>query len=180
MKNLKVRLITAAVAMMLGTTTAMAADTDTANTPIADSAVDSKWSFGMQAAPLIFGLSLRYRPNDLWQFQGVLQPAGDDLSGAVRILRDATQKQYWRSYLFAGLAHSQEGTFTTFEETAATAGMGVEWSWSAKNPSLPPLSWALELGLGYGSRVIDFDIAEDETEDEFFVAVGASIHYHFE
>lgn len=146
----------------------------------ADSAVDSDWSFGMQAAPLIFGLSLRYNFEDIWQIQGVVQPAGDDLSAAVRVLRTSTQKEFWRSYLFAGYAMAEDNFNINYEENALTVGLGVEWSWAAKNPSLPPLSWGLELGLGYGSRDLSFDLLNDEPEEEFFLAVGASIHYHFE
>ena len=46
-------------------TTALA-DDDT------ESAVDSKWAFGLQAAPLIFGLSLRRQLTDKWYVQGLL------------------------------------------------------------------------------------------------------------
>jgi len=144
----------------------------------ADSTVDSDWSFGLQAAPLIFGLSVRYHVSDAWQLQGIVQPSGDELSFAARAIRTSTQKKFWRSYLFAGYAHSDDDDFNPSEETAVTAGLGVEWSWAARNPSLPPLSWSLELGLGYGAQ--EFELDFDDTEDEFFLALGASIHYHFE
>jgi len=151
-----------------------------------DSAVDSTWTFGVQAAPLLFGLSLRREINDKWQIQGVLQPTGDDLSVGARVLRTSTKKEFWRSYLFAGIAHEEDsspGFFfenqeSDFRETALTGGAGVEWSWMAKNPSLPPLAWSLELGLGYSAEDFDDDFIEEE--DEFFIAVGAAIHYQFQ
>ena len=151
-----------------------------------DSAVDSKWAFGLQAAPLLFGLSLRREINDKWQVQGILQPTGDDLSVGARVLRTATEKKFWRSYLFAGIAHendSSSGFFigdqdSDFKETAISGGLGVEWSWNVKNPSLPPLAWSLELGLGYSSE--DFEDDFNDAEDDFFIAAGAAIHYMFE
>ena len=151
-----------------------------------DSSVDSKWAFGLQAAPLLFGLSLRREINDKWQVQGVLQPTGDDLSVGARVLRTSTERQFWRSYLFAGIAHEQDsspgfnfgGEDSDFSETAVTAGLGVEWSWNAKNPSLPPLAWSLELGLGYSAE--DFNDDFNEEVDEVFIAAGAAIHYQFE
>ena len=149
-----------------------------------ESAVDSKWAFGLQAAPLIFGLSLRGRLTDKWQVQGMIQPTDDDLSFGVRALRTATQKKFWQSYLFAGVVHERQserffsGTEGDFRETAVTAGLGVEWSWNASNPSLPPLAWSLELGLGYSAEDIEEEFDDDVSE--FFVAVGAGIHYQFQ
>jgi len=127
-------------------TTALA-DDDT------ESAVDSKWAFGLQAAPLIFGLSLRRQLTDKWYVQGLLQPTGDDVSVGARFLRTATKKKFWQSY-------------------------GVEWSWHANNPSFPPLAWSLELGLGYSAE--DFDDEFTDEVSEFFIAAGAGIHYQFE
>jgi len=161
-------------------TTALA-DDDT------ESAVDSKWAFGLQAAPLIFGLSLRRQLTDKWYVQGLLQPTGDDVSVGARFLRTATKKKFWQSYLFAGLAHEQDSspsaffgsdTDSDFRETALTAGFGVEWSWHANNPSFPPLAWSLELGLGYSAE--DFDDEFTDEVSEFFIAAGAGIHYQFE
>ena len=148
-----------------------------------DSAVDWKWAFGLQAAPLLFGLSLRRELTDKWQVQGVLQPTGDNLSLGARVLRTATQKKFWKSYLFAGVAHNRDSSPGFFDdddsdlkETALTTGLGVEWSWNARNESLPPLAWSLELGLGYS----DFDDQFDDEDNELFLAVGAGIHYQFQ
>ena len=58
-----------------------------------ESTTDSKSAFGLQAAPFLFGLSLRRAISDTWQVQGVLQPAGDDISVGARVLRISTKKR---------------------------------------------------------------------------------------
>lgn len=156
--------------------------------------VDSKssgsdWSFGLQAAPLVFGLSLRRRLNDQWQVQGMLAPYGDEVAIGARVLRVSTRKQYWHSYLYSGIAiknsdsyYYDNDSFTdsveTYTETVGTIGLGVEWAWAAKNASLPPLSWSLELGLGYRNE--NYENTEVSNSDEVFLAFGAGIHYQFE
>ncbi len=167
----------------------VAAAEDSANTQSNDSALSSDWSFGLQAAPLVFGLSLRHHLNDDWQVQGVLSPHEEDTTVALRVLRTSTQKKYWQSYLFSGLAVGKDTeyvydnvNFTDADEkyiaTVVTVGLGVEWSWAAKNPSLPPLSWSLELGLGYSDK--NFDNNDISGNSRTFLAAGAGIHYQFE
>jgi len=151
-----------------------------------ESTVDSKWAFGLQAAPLLFGLSLRRAITDTWQVQGVLQPAGNDISVGARVLRISTKKEAWRSYLFAGIAHERddspgfifEGEDNDFQETAVTAGFGLDWFWNAKNPSAPPFALSVELGLGYSEENFDDDFVDEE--DDLFLAIGAGIHYQFQ
>ncbi len=59
-----------------------------------------------------------------------------------------------------------------------TAGMGVEWAWRAKNELLPPLTWSLEMGLGYS--VESADDSSEFDRNESFLAFGLGIHYQFE
>lgn len=154
-----------------------------------DSAQGSDWSFGFQAAPLVFGLSVRRNLNDVWQVQGMLAPYGDEVAVAARVLRVSTRKQYWHSYLFSGLAIKNsdsyfydDNSFTDeiekYTESVATIGLGVEWAWGAKNPSLPPLSWSLELGLGYANE--SYKNSSISNNGKAFLAFGAGIHYQFE
>ncbi len=154
-----------------------------------DSALSSDWSFGLQAAPLVFGISLRHHLNDDWQIQGVLSPHEDDTTVALRVLRTSTQKKYWQSYLFSGLALGKDTEYVydnvnftdsdqKYTATVFTAGLGVEWSWAAKNPSLPPLSWSVELGLGYSDK--NFENSDISGNSRTFLAAGAGIHYQFE
>ena len=75
-----------------------------------DSALDSDWAFGFHAAPLVVGVSLRRSFADIWQVQGIVQPDGSDAYFAARLLRTATQKQFWESYVFAGFATGREET----------------------------------------------------------------------
>lgn len=150
-----------------------------------DSAVDSKWAFGLQAGSTIFGLSLRRELTDNWQLQGVALPVSQDefLVGG-RVLRTATQKEFWRSYSFAGIAHFN-GNDTGFlasgsdrNITGLSTGFGVEWSWKVRNQSFPPLAWNLEIGLGYVTEDIDDDSSDED--GEVFLALGAGIHYQFD
>lgn len=154
-----------------------------------DSAFSSDWSFGLQAAPLMFGLSLRRHINDIWQLQGVLTPDGDESTFGLRVLRTATQKQFWRSYLFAGVAAGRdtetlfdddtfESTERSFTKAVVTTGLGVEWTWAAKSLSRPPLSWGLELGLGLRNE--DYNDTAFTDRDGVFMVVGAGVHYQFE
>jgi len=159
--------------------------------------LETNWSFGLQAAPLAYGLSLRRHFSNDWQLQGVLRPDSDDVAFGVRALRTSTQKQFWRSYFFGGLAVGEEDlSYYYFDEnnspvnpqsrkTVATIGLGVEWAWTGKNPSAPPLAWSLELGLGYSMRdyngnATDFSGNSFSDSSEAFLALGAGIHYLFE
>ncbi len=157
--------------------------------PLTDSALSSDWSFGLQAAPLTFGISVRHNFNNQWMVQGVLSPNDGEPAVALRALRISTQKRFWQSYLFAGVATAKNETYyfddvsfngadEAYREMALTTGLGVEWAWTAKNPSLPPLSWSLELGLNYNNRVFDNDSIS--SDGELRLAVGAAIHYQFE
>ncbi len=141
-----------------------------------------EWSFGLQAAPLTFGLSLIYAITPDWSVQGVVTPEGGDAGVLFRVLRRTSQARYWSSYLFAGYADGESEVFFSDDDEgiAATAGLGVEWSWQAKNPNHPPLSWSFEFGLGYRDQdTDDDDFFFDDEEDGLFLALGWGIHYTF-
>ena len=94
--------------------------------------------------------------------------------------------QCWRSYLFAGIAHERDDSpgfifeeeDNDFQETAVTAGFGLDWFWNAKNPSAPPFALSVELGLGYSEENFDDDFRDEE--EGLFLAIGAGIHYQFQ
>lgn len=131
-------------------------------------------------APLTFGLSLRFASSENWKWQAVISPAdAEDISYTLRALRTTRNTEYWNSYLFAGVANGQS-SFTFFEEesTIASAGLGVEWSWRARNNNLPPLLGSVEFGLGY-ERTEDSRDAEDSERDGLILVLGAGLHYQF-
>jgi len=139
-----------------------------------------KWSFGLQAAPLTFGLSLVYSLTPKWAVQGVVTPESGDAGVLFRVLRQTRQARFWSSYVFGGVAHGESDIFLSGSDdgTVVTAGLGVEWSWQARNPNHPPLYWSFELGLGYR----DTEEGRDEffTEDDgLFLALGWALHYNF-
>jgi len=138
------------------------------------------FSMGLQMAPLTFGLSLRFASNEKWRWQAVVSPADtDEISYTLRTLRTTRSTEYWNSYLFAGVANGRS-TFTFFEErsTIVAGGLGVEWSWRARNNKLPPLLGSVEFGLGYESTRDDRE-AEDSETDSIILVLGLGLHYQF-
>lgn len=138
------------------------------------------FSMGLQMAPLTFGLSLRFASSENWKWQAVVSPAdAQDISYTLRALRTTRSTDYWNSYLFAGVANGRS-TFTFFEEesTIVSGGLGVEWSWRARNNNLPPLLGSIEFGLGYESTQDDRNDEVSET-DGLILVLGLGLHYQF-
>ena len=124
---------------------------------------------GIQAAPLTFGISIKYAVSDWWKLQGVLSPATSDTAITLRVLRTAQAERFWQSYLFGGLAverlaYSFDGDQQ--DDSVVSVGMGVEWGWQARNLNLPPLHGSLEFGLGYNS--------DEYSADGFVLVLGLS------
>ena len=137
-------------------------------------------SIGLQMAPLTFGLSVRYATNENWKWQAVISPAeAENISYTLRTLRTTRSTQYWNSYLFAGVARGRSN-FIFFEEesTIASAGLGVEWSWRARNNNLPPLLGSVEFGLGYENTDGDRNV-EDSDSDGVILVLGLGLHYQY-
>ena len=147
---------------------------------VAEEYNSSPFSMGLQMAPLTFGLSLRFASSENWKWQAIVSPAdAEDISYTLRALRTTRSTEYWNSYLFAGVANGRS-TFTFFEEesTIVTGGLGVEWSWRARNNKLPPLLGSVEFGLGYESTSDNRDDSDSET-DGIILVLGLGLHYQF-
>jgi len=152
---------------------------------IASESESSPFSMGLQMAPLTFGLSVRYASSENWKWQAVVSPAeAEDISYTLRALRTTRSTDYWSSYLFAGVANGRT-SFSAYEEqsTIFSGGLGVEWSWRARNNNLPPLLGSIEFGLGYENTTDD---REDDNNNDYYyesdgliLVLGLGLHFQF-
>lgn len=143
---------------------------------------EGKLAVGIQAAPLTFGLSAKYKVTDKWAVQGVVSPS-DDASLTLRALWTSRQETRWNSYIFAGIAHGDTGDYvelngdrSTKTDTIITSGLGVEWG--SRHADRPPLFFSLEFGLGYHEEDDDNDFS-DTYGDGLILVLGAGLHYKF-
>jgi len=159
-----------------------------ANEPMVDELPEPhRWGFGLQVAPLTFGLSLQYAFNEEWGTQAVISSVGDKMGLNLRALHRAQTTTYWHSYQFVSFATSVEdngsydadGDWQSNNETdeKLSVGMGVDWNWQGSNPRRPPISVSLELGLAY---VVTNEIDRDPNDnDRLHMMVGTGFHYRF-
>lgn len=142
--------------------------------------VPSGFSAGVQAAPLTFGLSVKYAYSELWGFQGVITPVSSDPGLALRAMRTLGESTYWMSYAFGGFATGPTDLTEDFGQTIVlSTGLGVELGWQFDNNTLPPLFFSFDFGLGYVSEGYDGTDPDYRSDEGLILNLGAGVHYKF-
>jgi uncharacterized membrane protein YciS (DUF1049 family) len=143
-----------------------------------DEVVTFKYGVGFQGTFPASGLSGMMNITDDIAIQAIAGFFGTLRTFSGRGLYKFQQEEYWDLYGYGMIgAWSYKGlTSTATRKTETVLGLGIgggiQYDWRAFNPSLPPIAWNLELGIGY----VDFN----EVDYSFStIMIGAGIHYRF-
>ena len=141
----------------------------------------SKYGVGFQATFPAYGLSGMYHLNDEASVQGMFGIFGDLKTYSGRYLYRFSHDKAWNMYGYGSVGFFTYTSlvldgFVLKEKTETVpgfgAGAGVEYSWQAFNPNLPPLWSNLELGFGsVNFNEVNFNFST--------FSLGAGIHYYF-
>ena len=147
-------------------------------------AQEEKFGIGVQFTFPAWGVSGMMDVTDKTSIQGILGLIGDLKMYAGRGIYRFRKEPYWNVYgygmigawSYTGYKIGYDSNFNV-EKTTETAlgfgvGVGIEYTWRAWIPELPPIFWNIEIGFGR--------VKFDEVDYNFSTfMIGTGVHYRF-
>jgi len=137
-----------------------------------------KYGVGFQGTFPASGLSGMMSLTDDISIQAIVGMFGNLRTFAGRGLYKFQEDEFWDLYGYGmiGVWSYRGLTFSNNRQTETVlglgAGAGFQYDWRAYNPTLPPIAWNIELGIGF----VDFDQVNYNFSTIMF---GAGVHYRF-